>query len=178
MNQVENGLGNRFVEKYYNNYNVQQQYERLELSDSEFINILMEWSENKFTEEKLKFIYADLFTENKETTAILPALKGNYKLVLLSNTNFIHQTYGWEKYSFLNNFDKLILSHEVGFTKPDKNIYKAVEHFTQENSENHIFIDDIAEYVLAAQECGWQAIQFTSHEKLIADFQTLDIIIK
>ena len=42
MNQVENGLGNRFVEKYYNNYNVHQQYERWELSDSEFINILME----------------------------------------------------------------------------------------------------------------------------------------
>lgn len=178
MNQIENGLGNRFVKKYYDNYHVHQQYERWKLNDSDFIKILMEWSENKFTEEKLKFIYADLFTENKETTAILPALKENYKLVLLSNTNFIHQKYGWEKYDFLKYFDKLILSHEVGFTKPDENIYKAVENFTQEDSALHIFIDDIEEYVMAAKKCGWQGIQFTSHKKLLSDFRDYNIIIK
>jgi putative hydrolase of the HAD superfamily len=135
----------------------------------------MEWSEFKVAEEKLKFIYADLFELNEDLIGLLPKLKNNYKLVLLSNTNFIHQKYGWEKYSFLNNFDKLILSHEVGATKPETKIYRAVEAFTNEKPESHVFIDDVQDYVDGAKNCGWHGFQFTSYSKLISDLQTINI---
>ena len=168
-------MGSRFAKLYYDNYNVHQSYERWQLSDNEFIKIMLDWTEHKISEEEFKFIYSDLFTENKATTAILPGLKQRYKLVLLSNTNYIHQKYGWRKYNFLQHFDKLILSHEVGFIKPEKEIYKAVEEFTQEPSENHIFIDDILEYVEGAKKLGWRGIQFKSHKQLINDFKLFDI---
>lgn len=176
MNLISDGLGNRFAEKYYANYHVHRQYEKWELSDDEFLKIMVEWSENKITIEDIKKIYSDLFTENVETTALLPILKKNYKLVLLSNTNHIHQKYGWEKYEFLKYFDKLILSHEIGAIKPEEKIYRAVEKFTNESSANHIFIDDIQEYVEGAQKCGWYGVQFTTHKKLLADLETLNII--
>ena len=175
MNSIEDGLGNRFVKRYYDNYDVHQKYERWKLNDSEFISILTEWSENKIPEDKLKNIYADLFEENKETSALLPLLKKNYQLVLLSNTNFIHQKYGWEKYEFLKYFDKLILSHEVGAIKPEAKIYRAVEAFTNETPESHIFIDDIAEYVEGAKKLGWNGVQFTSAKKLKTDLESLGI---
>jgi putative hydrolase of the HAD superfamily len=175
MNNIDPGLGNRFAKNYYDNYHVHRKYERWELSNSEFIKILTEWSENKIPEKKLKHIYSDLFVENKETTELLPLLKKNYRLVLLSNTNFIHQKYGWEKYDFLKYFDKLILSHEVGAIKPEEKIYRAVENFTNETSESHIFIDDIAEYVEGAKKCGWDGVQFISAEKLKEDFKLLGV---
>lgn len=175
MNKIDDGLGDRFAKKYYDNYHVHRQYEKWELSDDEFIKIMTEWTENKIPEEKLKNIYADLFVENIDTTALLPILKKNYKLVLLSNTNFIHQKYGWEKYNFLKHFDKLILSHEVGAIKPEEKIYRAVEAFTNEPSASHIFIDDIAEYVEGAKKCGWDGIQFKSHNQLVDDFKVRGI---
>jgi len=147
------------------------------LSNDEFIKIMTEWTENKIPEEKLKHIYADLFVENIDTTALLPILKQNYKLVLLSNTNFIHQKYGWEKYNFLKHFDKLILSHEVGAIKPEEKIYRAVENFTKETSASHIFIDDIAEYVKGAKKCGWDGIQFKSHNQLVEELNVRGILL-
>jgi len=177
MNKIDDGLGNRFAKKYYDNYHVHREYEKWELSDTEFLKIMMEWSENKISEENLKHIYSDLFVENKDTTPLLPILKENYKLVLLSNTNFIHQKYGWEKYDFLKHFDKLVLSHEVGAIKPEEKIYKAVEAFTNEPSECHFFIDDIAEYVEGAKKCGWEGVQFISHYKLVNALRERKILV-
>lgn len=177
MNAIDAGLGNRFGKRYYDNYDVHRKYERWLINDDEFIKIMMDWTEHKISEEDFKFIYSDLFTENKATTSILPKLKQNYKLVLLSNTNYIHQKYGWEKYNFLKHFDKLILSHEVGAIKPEEKIYRAVEEFTNEPSEKHIFIDDIAEYVEGAKKLGWKGIQFKSHEQLTEDLKLYDIVI-
>ena len=176
MNRIDDGLGDRFAKRYYDNYHVHREYEKWELSNDEFIKIMTEWTENKIQEEDLKYIYSDLFEENRDTTALLPILKQNYKLVLLSNTNFIHQKYGWEKYDFLKYFDKLILSHEVGAIKPEEKIYGAVEEFTNEPPANHIFIDDISEYVEGAKGCGWSGIQFTTHKNLMSDLKTFNII--
>jgi len=117
----------------------------------------------------------EIFEENKETTSLLPILNKNYKLVLLSNTNYIHQKYGWEKYPFLKYFDKLILSHEIGAVKPESKIYKAVELFTQEKPEHHVFIDDIEEYIVGAKNCGWHGFQYISNEKLISDLKAINI---
>ncbi|MEN8192142.1 MAG: HAD family phosphatase [Bacteroidota bacterium] len=175
MNKIDAGLGDRFAKLYYDNYDVHRKYEKWELSDVEFLEIMMTWTEHKISEEDFKFIYSELFVENKETTSLLPILKKHYKLVLLSNTNYIHQKYGWEKYDFLKHFDKLILSHEVGAIKPEEKIYRAVEHFTNEPSAQHIFIDDISDYVEGAKKLSWSGIQFKSHEQLVSDLKTFNI---
>jgi len=176
LNKIDNGLGDRFIKIYYENYQVHKQYEKWELNNDEFLKIMLEWCENKIDAETFKHIYADLFTENFKTIALLSKLKENYQLVLLSNTNFIHQKYGWEKYSFLKYFDKLILSHEVGAIKPEEKIYKAVENFTNQLPECHLFIDDIAEYVYGARSCGWKGIQFVTNEKLLSDLKSHNIL--
>ena len=175
LNEIENGLGERFYNLYKNNYDIHRKYEKWELSDDEFLNIMAEWTEHKISPEEFCVIYSDLFTLNNDTIALLPRLKKNYKLVLLSNTNHIHQKYGWEHYDFLKNFDKLILSHEVGATKPEEKIYRAVESFTKAPSEEHLFTDDIIEYVNAAKDAGWDAFQFTTHEKLLEELKLRNI---
>ncbi len=177
LNKIDSGLGNRFYNRYFENYNVHRDYETYKLTDNEFIKTMKEWTENKISDKSIKQIYSNLFSENKDTTSLLPKLKENYQLVLLSNTNFIHQKYGWMKYNFIKHFDKLILSHEIGFAKPDKEIYSAVEAFTEEPPESHLFIDDIYEYVKSAKKNGWHGVQFTTHKKLLSDFELHNIII-
>jgi putative hydrolase of the HAD superfamily len=104
-------------------------------------------------------------------------LRKNYKLFLLSNTNIIHRKFGWDHYNFLKNFDKLFLSYEVGFAKPEEEIYQLVIHSIDLNPSEVLYIDDIEEYVNAAKNLGWNAVQFKSNEKLIEDLKGFNVIL-
>ena len=176
LNKVEQGLGEKYYRLYMENYNVHRSYEAGQMSDEEFINRNLKWIDYKITSNDFCEIFSNIFTVNTNVVKLLPKLKENYKLVLLSNTNNVHKKYGWEKYKFLKNFDKLILSHEIGTVKPEKKIYKAVELYTREPGEKHIFIDDIKEYVEAAKQLGWDGIQFTDYENLLQEFKKRKIL--
>ena len=176
LNDIEAGLGTNFYNLYKENYDVHQKYERWELNESEFLSYMMEWTNHKVTPEEFCHIFSDIFVVNEDVAALLPKLKEKYQLVLLSNTNYIHQKYGWENYEFLNHFDKLVLSHEVGAIKPEPDIYRAVQIFSGMPPEEHIFIDDVADYVQGAKDMGWDAVQFTGYDKLVADFKERNIL--
>lgn len=162
FNNIEPQLGDKFEKLYTKNYYVHESFEKGEMSVNEFSRIMLTWLDNKIDQEKFCNIFSNIFTLNEELIDLLPKLKKKIPLVLLSNTNHIHQKYGWEKYDFLKHFDKLVLSHEVGYRKPEEGIYKAVENYTGESPDAHLFTDDILEYVEAAKNFGWEAVQFTS----------------
>ncbi len=176
LDKIEVGLGKKFYDLYKKNYQIHRQYERGALSDLEFLDILLNWADHKIDREKFCRIYSDIFNENKKVTSLLPGLKEKYKLVLLSNTNHIHKKYGWANYPFLIYFDKQILSFEVGAVKPERKIYKAVEDFSKMPSNEHIFIDDILDYVNGAKTLGWDAIQFKGYEDLLGEFKKRNIL--
>jgi putative hydrolase of the HAD superfamily len=176
FNDIEEGLGDKFVKLYSENYEIHKRFERWEISTDEFLKIMMEWLEYKVTLEEFYDIYSNIFSLNIDTVNLLPELKKRYKLVLLSNTNYIHQKYGYEHYEFLKHFDKLILSHEAGAVKPEEKIYKAVENFTASAPLEHLFIDDVEEYVEGAKKMGWDAVQFSGYQKLMKDLRERNIL--
>jgi len=176
LENIEFGLGQRFFDQYKENYDFHRSFERGEVSDEEFLTKLSGFINNRIDKQTLISVYSKIFTVNEDVVALLPELKKKYKLVLLSNTNIIHQKYGWGEYSFLKNFDKLILSHEVGSVKPEEKIYRAVEDYTKLPSEEHIFIDDIFEYAEGAKKLGWDAIQFKNYKQLVEELGARKII--
>lgn len=176
LEKIEKGLGQRFLDQYKENYDFHRSFERGEVSEEKFLTKLSQFINNKIDEQTLISIYSEIFTVNKDVVSLLPELKKKYKLVLLSNTNILHQKYGWNEYAFLKYFDKLILSHEVHAVKPEEKIYRAVEEYTHLPSEEHIFIDDIYEYAEAAKKLGWDAIQFKNYNQLIDELKTKEII--
>jgi HAD superfamily hydrolase (TIGR01509 family) len=176
LDKIENGLGAKFWKYYHDNYNIHRKFERGDLPEDEFIDLMLKAVENKIDKKTFCEYFSQVFTENKEVTSLLPVLKEKYTLVLLSNTNSIHREYGWKNYEFLKYFDKLILSNEVNALKPEEKIYRAVEAFTQRPSNEHIFIDDVAEYAQGAVNCGWDAVQFINAEQLKKDLKNRNII--
>ncbi|HEY6625715.1 MAG TPA: HAD hydrolase-like protein, partial [Ignavibacteriaceae bacterium] len=126
LNQIEKGLGDWFIEFYKSNYHFHRDFERGKISENDFVNKMLEVVKHKIDAETFKKHYADIFSLNEDLISLLPILKKDYKLFLLSNTDSIHQKYGWQKYEFLKYFDKLILSHEVGSVKPEEKIYRTV----------------------------------------------------
>ncbi len=175
FNQRKTGLGDKFAKRYQENYNLHREFEKGNISLDEFLGTMTEWLEHKVTAEEFCRIFSDIFTRNREVIDLLPKLKKNYVLCLLSNTNEIHEKYGYNNDGFLKTFDKLFLSHKVGSIKPEEKIYRTVEEFTGKPSSEHLFIDDVPEYVQGARACGWEAIQFTGYENLIAELKSCGI---
>lgn len=175
LNSIELGLGTKFVSKYLENHALHRKFERADISKDEFIKIMLGWLKNRVSAEQFCQIYSSLFIVNKKVADLLPILKKNYRLFLLSNTNIIHKEYGWDKYEFLQNFEKLFLSYEIKAYKPEPKIYKAVTNYSKEPPEKHLFIDDVLDYVSGAKQQGWNAIQFKNYDKLLLDFKKLGI---
>lgn len=176
LENIREGFGVGYLNHFRNNYETHRQFERGDITEKEFLDRTMPIFNGKIDNETFKRIYSEIFTVNENLVALLPELKKKYRLVLLSNTNSIHQEYGWKNYEFLKYFDKLILSHEVGAVKPEIKIYKSVEKFTAVTPEEHIFIDDIKEYTEAARKLGWDGIQFTGYDNLVDEFKQRKII--
>ncbi len=175
LEHVEAGLGGKFAGFLKNNYGIHRSFERGEYSEDEFTKILLDVLEHKVSTEDFCSFYSEIFSVNEELIGVLPALKRSYRLVLLSNTNAIHRKYGWERYEFIKYFEKLVLSYEVGAVKPDAKIYRAVEEFTRRPPQEHFYIDDILEYIMAAKGLGWDGVQFVGNEKLFEDFDARGI---
>lgn len=176
LNQIENGMGDRFNNFFKSNYNLHRDFEKGKIPENNFIHRMLEVVNHRIDPATFCRYYADIFSLNKNVISLLPVLKRNYKLFLLSNTDSIHKKYGWEKYEFLNNFEKLILSFEVGAVKPEEKIYRAVEEASGFTSKEHFFIDDIQEYVDGAKKIGWDAVQFINYQKLLNDLKERNII--
>ena len=176
LDAVKTGLGKYFVDTYFANYDFHRDFERGGISEEKFIAKMLEILDHSIDGETFCNYFSCIFKQNKEVAALLPALKNKYKLILLSNTNSIHEKYGWEHYDFLKYFDDLILSHKIGAVKPEGKIYRAVEKSSGSPAEEHIFIDDIEEYVNAAKSFGWDGVQFKGYKSLIGQLKLRDII--
>lgn len=170
------GMGERYMNFFRDHYNVHRAFERGDMSRDEFISFLSGVLNYKLEPELLCRIISEIFVVNQDVADLLPVLRENYRLVLLSNTNDIHHEFGWQHYPFLRNFEKLILSHEVNAVKPEEKIYKEVQAYTQEEPSSHIFIDDIAEYAEGARRQGWDAVQFTGYDNLVKELRSRGII--
>ena len=176
LEKIKEGFGVNYLNHYRANYDTHRQFERGDISEEEFLEKIMTVFNGMLDKETFKKIYSEIFTINEDVAALLPELKKNYKLVLLSNTNSIHREYGWKDYDFLKYFDEMVLSHEVNAVKPEEKIYRAAEKASGELPEGHIFIDDIKEYAEAAIKFGWGGIQFTGYKNLVSELKNRQIL--
>ncbi|MEG8948034.1 HAD family hydrolase [Rosettibacter firmus] len=177
LNSIEDGLGFKFANLYKEHYEFHRNFERGLVSREEFLNTMLDWTDHKINPDEFCKIYSDIFSLNENVISLIPVLKKNYTVLLLSNTNEIHEEYGYRHYEFLKYFDKIFLSYKVGAVKPEEKIYKAVETFSQKPSSEHLFIDDIPDYVEGAKKCGWDGIVFQNYEQLVNDLKLRNIIL-
>jgi putative hydrolase of the HAD superfamily len=176
LNKIEPGLGTRFYKFYKDNYHYHRDYEANRITEEVFLASMLEALEHKVDADTFCRIFSEIFTVNDNVAALIPELKKKYKVVLLSNTNDIHRRYGWQQYYFIEYFDKLFLSHQIGAVKPEEAIYRAVEAYTLKPSAEHIFIDDVPEYAAGAKAIGWDAIVFTGYENLVNELKQREIL--
>lgn len=81
------------------------------------------------------------------------------------------------RYEFLNWFDEIVISGEVGIAKPDPEIFLYLLDRIHRTPRECLFIDDSPANVAMAKDLGFQTLQFLSPEKLATDLVEAGIIV-
>ncbi|MGE5582406.1 MAG: HAD family hydrolase [Bacillota bacterium] len=107
---------------------------------------------------------------------VLTRLRPLYRLVCLTNTNFIH-TLEWQKeYSQITGyFEKIFCSHEIGCRKPEPEAFQTVLDYLKLSPAEVIFIDDNEANIAGAAKMGITAVLMKSVSQLFNDLKELGI---
>jgi len=112
-----------------------------------------------------------------ETVEILAALRARGTR-LYALTNFSTETFpvARERFDFLSWFEDAVVSGEHGVVKPDRRIFEIAIRRFHIDPPRSVFIDDLAENVVAARDRGFHALHFTGAEKLRAELEALELL--
>lgn len=124
--------------------------------------------------------YNDFYAQailNKDMVQLAQRLSRRYKLGLLSNSSSSLRT-TLDTLGILSIFDEIIISGEVGVTKPDPAIYTLALQKLSGLAEATIFIDDNRYNLLPAAKLGMQTIHFTSERSLAESLHAKSILTK
>ena len=127
------------------------------------------------TYEEFAEIWSDIFDPIEPMVKLASALATRLPRVILSNTNAIHVERIFADYPFLQEFDEHVLSHEVGFLKPDAAIYRLTLEKCGVEPERTLFVDDLSANVEGARAVGMRAIQFESSEQVRRELTKLGV---
>lgn len=124
---------------------------------------------NHLTDEQIDQAWSSMIGDMPAAyISLLSALKKNYKVFLLSNTNAIHidffirylnRKYGYNPLPGM--FDYMYFSHEIGYRKPELEAYEHVLRDAGIRASETLFIDDLELNISGARKAGLHTLQLT-----------------
>ena len=151
-----------------------------EISENEFWKIIgMKFNCDELINCERSFffpIFSKLAKIDTEVLTILNQIK-NIGLMIGTLSNLESTTKKiLNNQNFFSNFDFEFLSHEIGFTKPDKRIFQYVLIHNPYNADEIIFIDDKLDNIMASNNIGIRSILYTNPKNLIHELKNLEIL--
>lgn len=101
--------------------------------------------------------------DHRLISAILQ-LKKKYKIGLLSNSSLDWISVALDQFHLRSIFDVLVVSGEVGFIKPQPEIYQITLDRLGLAPNQIVFVDDASSNVLAAQKLGMNGVLYNGFE--------------
>ena len=112
---------------------------------------------------------------NDEVKKISTSLKQQgFSIGIISNIEKVtHQIV--EDWNILENFDYKFMSYEIGYSKPDLEIYEYVLKHLPFSKNELLFIDDKKTNVESAMKCGIHSLHYTSLSDLKISLNSLGL---
>jgi glucose-1-phosphatase len=101
------------------------------------------------------------------------SLRPRYKTALLSNAWNDLRGVLTERWKIADVFDELVISAEVGITKPDPRIYHLALQRLQVAPQEAVFVDDFPENIAGGKAVGLKTIHFRNPQQAIAELSEL-----
>jgi putative hydrolase of the HAD superfamily len=90
---------------------------------------------------------------------LISSLTGAAKLALLSNTNILHWDLIRDQTSIFQQFDRLFLSFEIRFCKPEIGAFDIVLESVSVSARDILFLDDMEQNISSASRFDMRAVQ-------------------
>jgi HAD superfamily hydrolase (TIGR01509 family) len=127
------------------------------------------------TDEQISHIQ-ELITKSNESrkvnSGLIEIIKGlkdkNYKIALVSNYG-VALRQKLENQGILDLFDAVIISAEVGYQKPQPEIFGILFKALEVNSSEVVFVDDAEKSLEGAASIGYVPVLFTTNQKFEED---------
>lgn len=120
-----------------------------------------------FSVDALKNVASDIFIPNQDIWPLVHQLKKEkMRLIVLSNTSEAHFAKACTLCPLLTAFDSRILSFEVGYLKPDIQIFKKALEAAEASLSECFYIDDVPGFLEGAKKVGLNGGLYTSVPEL------------
>jgi glucose-1-phosphatase len=156
-------------------HGIMRDYETGLLTSEEFFARICTACRLTVSQKEFVAAYTQIFEPIPSTYELIRRLKPRYKLGLLSNTNEWHFEHGIKPVEVFPLFDTVTLSYEVKAMKPAEKIYRDALGKLGVPPAECVYIDDLEENVLAAQELGMQGFLFRTGEELRSSLKRLGV---
>lgn len=169
------------VQKAYQEATFFKSYEKGLISDDTFRDEIRKLIKHQATDENIdKAWNAMLGNIPTERLELMNRLRENYRVMVLSNTNAIHEAAFNQtilevsgKPDLTHFADTVFFSHELHLRKPDVDIYKKVIELSGIEPSEAIFLDDKLENLEGAQKAGLQTFHVQNPNQTISIEQYL-----
>ncbi len=162
------------IVSYSKQHHIFDLFEMGKITAQGFRNELKKFLKTGVSDDEITYAWnAILIHYPEQKFALLNELKSKYNTYALSNINEIHveainakarEMLGVNKFG--DFFHRAYYSNEIGFRKPDKEIYEFVLAKENLNAHETFFVDDKLENVEAAKQLGIHAYQLKDRNKL------------
>ena len=149
-------------------------YETGRIDTNEFLTSIQKIAGNDTPHEKIIWAWNTMILDPREDIfRLLQALKNNFRLCLLSNTNELHIGYLNERLSsqlgiggLEKVFDRVYYSYKLGICKPDKEIFEFVLKDSRMIPAETLYIDDSWIHIESAGNLGIRVYHLEPPERL------------
>ncbi|HEV7226536.1 MAG TPA: HAD family phosphatase [Pirellulales bacterium] len=151
---------------------LEHRYEAGELSTQEFFEIFCDKTGSRPDYAALAAAAGDIFEVNAPLVELVSQLSSaGRRLGLLSNTCEWHWNHfaGGRYPPIPEAFHAVVLSFRAKAMKPDVRIYALAAEMAGAAPSEIFFVDDMPGHVAAARAFGFDAVQYTSPEALVAE---------
>lgn len=167
------GLEQKAISKKFKFDEYYEQFERDEIETDVYVRHVSELIGFSLSREEFvegwNNIYMDAYPGIGKTLA---ALKKNYRLLSLTNTNRVHAEIWPVRYAdTLAHFEKIFSSHEMKLRKPEKEAYQVVLDYLGTEPSKIIFLDDRPENIKAAEAVGIKSILVRSSSQMLDELK-------
>ncbi len=110
---------------------------------------------------------------NTELLNFIRDLRPHYKTAILSNATPAVYLLATQQFRLDQEVDTIVISAQVGATKPHPEIYQIAANRLNIVSHEAIYVDDEWRFVAGAEAIGMRGVQFQNTAQVIAEVQTL-----
>jgi len=148
------------------------------ISEDEYWEHFLKASKVKVDKKELKERVRSELRPIGENVKIVPLLKSQYQLAILSNHSREWSQFMTKEFDFFNYFDQIIFSCDVGLRKPDPRIYKLALTKLGSEPEECLFIDDKKRNTDGAEKVGMKTILLENVSKLREELFGFGVILE